>query len=86
MPNPPKPDYRPFLTFIPGRSKEWKQHSNIGHVKTAIMGSFPNFGYPSSGHVRIAQVFRLVDGEWELMWEIPTNTPRSELPWNKEEN
>jgi hypothetical protein len=28
-----------------------------------------------------AQIYTVVDNEWHLLYDVPTNTPTNELPW-----
>lgn len=63
-------------------------HTSIGHAKNAAVNaalwdsrSFPydraKGGYP----VGASEVYELVDGVWELRWEIAEGTYPNELPW-----
>lgn len=76
-PAAPKPkEVPPYMTFIPSRSPSFKTHTNIGHVKNAIRSSLESWSN------RSIYAYKLKDGKYEMMWEIPQNSKLEDLPWD----
>jgi hypothetical protein len=80
----PKTQARPYLTIIPNRSPREKTHVNIGHAKNAVQakmsyrGAYGYANYQTTVHIA---VYEWLDNQWSLLWDIPSGTPESKLPW-----
>lgn len=79
-----------WATIVPTRTTKpvVALHTSLAHAKNAVRASAPYdaraFSYDRArgGHAMgEAEVYELVDGVWELRWEIPEGTYPNELPW-----
>lgn len=66
-----------FASRVPGRSPEWKQHTELGQARSAIVLSGPRYDVSGAG-----EIWELLgDGSWSLRDDIAAGTLRSDLPW-----
>ena len=70
------PKLAPYLTWIGNRTPHQKPHYGRGQAQKAVL--FRMRGDKLSEQVR---VYEWKANGWELLWDIPEGTPRSELPW-----
>lgn len=79
-----------WATIIPSRSSNpvVKTHATLAHAKNAVSGRQGAFGAYLSEKggwpLPEAEVYHLVDGEWELLWRIENGTYPNDLPWKSE--
>lgn len=69
------------VSIIPSRNPRVKVHANLGDAKKAIAITHSS-GYDPDGcrwGYRAGQIYNLVDGEWNLLYDIKDRD--QELPW-----
>ena len=72
---PPLPPQ--FCTFVPNRryaTGKYKYHNTLGHAKAAVV---------NGGYGKIFQ-WSNEDGQWILLYDVPTSRRRDRMPWNIE--
>lgn len=80
-----------WATIIPSRSTKGvvALHKTEGHAKNAVRatGGTGRYNQTLGGYpVNEAEVYRLVHGQWELVWSIEKGTYPHELPWRDTES
>lgn len=80
---PPKPVLPPYATEIPARRPKFKMHTDIGKAKAAFSHTdYDGYG----GSLRVGKLYKLVDGEWELVADIKAGEKRRTHPlWAESE-
>jgi hypothetical protein len=88
---PPYQNFVPkYLSYVPGRSirakyRGFKQHSGLGHAKSAIVNALIGYSYNRRTPHRMAiWEFNFSTHEWDLLYDIPAGTRDVDLPWRKE--
>ena len=63
-----------------------KIHKTLGHAKAAVQvhtrhcGSSPDYWSEITVN---AQIYNIVDGDWNLLYDIKAGTKVDDLPWKK---
>lgn len=85
-----KPAPTPYLTVIPGRRPEQKVHTSINAAKNAFGPGRRNDNLRSPHGGRYyslnthgwGQLYQMVDGEWELLYDVPQpDVPTDSYPY-----
>lgn len=64
-----------------------KIHKTLGHAKAAVQVHTRYCGrYPDNwDEITVdAQIYNIVDGDWNLLYDIKAGTRVDDLPWKKE--
>lgn len=87
---PPYQEFIPrYLSYVPGRRvfrkfPGFKQHTNIGHAKNAILNATSGYGHAKTRHTMAIWEFDFSTHRWTMLYHIPEGTMVSDLPWRKE--
>lgn len=63
-----------------------KIHKTLGHAKAAVQvhtlrrGSYPDYWSEITVN---AQIYNIVDGDWNLLYDVKAGTKVDDLPWKK---
>ncbi|MCG8926683.1 hypothetical protein [Lentzea sp. CC55] len=74
MGSPPPVDPECFASRVPARRPVWKLHPSLGRARAAV-------AYTEGRKVRGGEVWRLADGQWQLMHTVESGTSALDLSW-----
>jgi hypothetical protein len=86
---PPYQEFIPrFLSYVPGRRvfrkfPGFKQHTNIGHAKNAILNATSGYPTAATRHRMAIWEFDFSTHTWNIVYDIPAGTRVDNLPWRK---
>lgn len=68
----------PYLTMVPGRTPRRKPHETLGQAKKAVLYRLSK----ADDRLEVpCHVYKWQNNTWELLWMIPADTAREDLPW-----